>query len=205
MVWLFRRVPHQGLKLWGAALLGIAFVRLALNPAVLSYHARAATPLLNWYLFVYGTVILCLLFSAARLAPPEQEVLGHDAPPILNSLATVLAFLLINIEIADYFSTGSAITFNFSGSFGQDMTYSLGWCAFAITLLTVGIRRQSSAARLASLALLSANILKVFLHDLWRLGQLYRVASVVGLAIILILVSYLYQRFIVTDKREVTP
>jgi uncharacterized membrane protein len=202
LVWLFRRVPHQGLKHWGAALLGIAFVRLAMNPAVLSYHARAATPLLNWYLFVYGTVILCLFFCAARLAPPEHEVLGFNAPPILNSLATVLCFLLLNIEIADYFSTGTAITFNFSGSFGQDMTYSLGWCAFAITLLTVGIHRRSSGARLASLALLSVTILKVFLHDLWRLGQLYRVASVVGLAVILILVSFLYQRFIVTDKRE---
>ncbi|MDD5628174.1 MAG: DUF2339 domain-containing protein, partial [Elusimicrobia bacterium] len=205
LVWLFRRVPHQGLKVWGTALLGVAFVRLAMNPAVLSYHARAATPLLNWYLFVYGTAVACLFFAAARLAPPEQEVLGVDARPILKSLAAILAFLLLNIEIADYFSTGSGITFNFSGSLGQDMTYSLGWCAFAVTLLAVGIRRQSSGARLASLALLSVTILKVFFHDLWRLGQLYRVASVVGLAVILILVSFLYQRFIVTDKREVDP
>ncbi|MBI5239884.1 MAG: DUF2339 domain-containing protein [Elusimicrobia bacterium] len=205
LVWLFRRVPHQGLKAWGTALLGIAFVRLAMNPAVLSYHARAATPVWNWYLFVYGAVIACLFFAAARLKPPEHEVLGFAAPPILDSLGTVLAFLLLNIEIADYFSTGTGITFNFSGSFGQDMTYSLGWCAFAIALLAAGIRRKSSGARLASLALLSATILKVFFHDLWRLGQLYRVASVIGLAVILILVSFLYQRFIVTDKREVAP
>ncbi len=37
--------------------------------------------------------------------------------------------------------------------------------------------------------------------DLWRLGQLYRVASFVGLAAVLIMVSFLYQRFM-TGKDE---
>ena len=42
---------------------------------------------------------------------------------------------------------------------------------------------------------------KIFFMDLWRLGQLYRVASFVGLAAVLILVSFLYQRFM-TGKDE---
>jgi uncharacterized membrane protein len=37
---------------------------------------------------------------------------------------------------------------------------------------------------------------KIFLKDLWSLGQLYRVASFIGLAVVLMLVSYLYQRFL---------
>ena len=43
LLWLFHRVPHPGLRLAGAGLLVAAFVRLALNPAVLSYHPRSAT------------------------------------------------------------------------------------------------------------------------------------------------------------------
>jgi len=43
--------------------------------------------------------------------------------------------------------------------------------------------------------------LKRLCRDLWRLGQLYRVASFVGLAAVLILVSFLYQRFM-TGKDE---
>jgi hypothetical protein len=35
----------------------------------------------------------------------------------------------------------------------------------------------------------------------WRLGQLYRVASFIGLAEVLIMVSFLYQRFM-TGKDE---
>jgi len=42
---------------------------------------------------------------------------------------------------------------------------------------------------------------KIFFMDLWRLGQLYRVASFVGLAAVVSLVSFLYQRFM-TGKDE---
>ncbi len=35
---------------------------------------------------------------------------------------------------------------------------------------------------------------KIFFMDLWWLGQFYRVASFIGLAAVLILVSFLYQK-----------
>ncbi|MDP9291225.1 MAG: DUF2339 domain-containing protein, partial [Verrucomicrobiota bacterium] len=60
LFWLFHRVPHPGLRIAAIGLLVISFARLALNPAVLSYHARAATPIFNWYLYTYGVVALSL-------------------------------------------------------------------------------------------------------------------------------------------------
>lgn len=202
LIWLFRRIPHGGLKGWGLSLLGIVFVRLALNPSVLSYHARGSWPVLNWYLYIYGTAVACLLLAARLLAPPRNLWLGQNMPPVLNLLGTVLAFLLLNIEIADYYSTGKSITFQFSGNLAQDMTYSLGWGGFAFILLIIGIRSGSKGARFGSLSLLSMTIVKVFLHDLWKLGQLYRVASIFGLASILILVSFLYQKYLSKEKKE---
>ncbi|HTA95148.1 MAG TPA: DUF2339 domain-containing protein, partial [Verrucomicrobiae bacterium] len=47
LLWLFHRVPHPGLRLTGVGLLIAAFLRLAFNPAVLDYHARAAIPIFN--------------------------------------------------------------------------------------------------------------------------------------------------------------
>jgi CheY-like chemotaxis protein len=44
----------NGLKVAGSALLLVSFARLALNPAVLSYHARSTTPIFNWLLLGYG-------------------------------------------------------------------------------------------------------------------------------------------------------
>jgi uncharacterized membrane protein len=63
-------------------------------------------------------------------------------------------------------------------------------------LLALGIGRKSKMARAAALAVLLLTIGKVFLHDLWDLGALYRVGSIVGLAVALLAVSFLTQRYV---------
>jgi uncharacterized membrane protein len=68
LVWLFQRVAHPGLRLAGCVLLVIAFIRLAFNPAIFSYAERSSLPILNWYLYTYGIVIVCLLGAAKLLA-----------------------------------------------------------------------------------------------------------------------------------------
>jgi uncharacterized membrane protein len=198
LCWLFQRVPHPGLRLVGAALLAVAFVRLALNPAVLGYHARSVTPIFNWYLYTYGIVTVCLFAAARLLAPPRNLVLGRNARPLFYALGTILAFLLLNIEIADYFSRPgmAALTFQFSGNFARDMSYSIAWASFALLLLIIGIRQTARPVRYASLGLLGVTILKLFLHDLSQLDQLYRIAAFVVVAIIAIFASFLYQRFL---------
>jgi hypothetical protein len=203
LLWLFHRVPHPGLRLTGVGLLVAAFVRLAFNPAVLEYHARSATPILNWYLYAYGIVTVGLFAGARLLAPPRNLVLHSNVPPILAGLGTVLAFLLLNIEIADYFSpAGSTLTFQFSGNFARDMTYSIAWGLFALVLLVIGIVRIIPAARYSAIGLLSVTLLKLFFHDLTRLNQLYRIGAVLGVAVIAGLASLAYQRFFAAGTKD---
>jgi hypothetical protein len=203
LLWLFHRVPHSGLRITGVGLLVAAFARLAFNPAVLGYHVRTSTPVLNWYLYTYGLVTICLFVGARLLAPPRHQVLQANAPAILASLGTVLGFLLLNIEIADFFSpVGSTLTFQFSGHFGRDMTYSIAWALYALGLLVAGIARKLPAARYAALALLSITILKLFIHDLSRLGPLYRIGAFIGVAVIAMVASFAYQRFFTAASQK---
>src|SRR5262249_53200869 len=104
----------------------------------------------------------------------------------------------------DFYAEGSTLSFNFSAGLAQDLTYTLGWGVFAIVLLAVGIARNSRWVRIASLALLVVTVVKAFLHDLWRLGGLYRGGSFVGLAVCLTLVALLLQRFAFTRREEAT-
>jgi hypothetical protein len=196
LLWLFHRIPHIGLRFTGLGLLVVAFVRLALNPAVLTYQMRGEWPLLNWYLYTYGLVIAALFAGARLLTPPHHPLLPGSARAGLNALGTILAFLLLNIQIADYFTEPGAttLTFQFSGDFGRDMTYSIAWAGFALGLLVVGIWKRLPPARYAALALLSVTLLKLFFHDLSRLSQLYRIGAFIGVAIIAMLASFLYQR-----------
>jgi uncharacterized membrane protein len=196
LLWLFHRVPHPGLRLVGIGLLVAAFVRLALNPAVLEYHPRAATPILNWYLYTYGLATVALFLGARLLAPPRHLVWKANAQAVLGSLGAVLAFLLMNIEIADYFSEpGSTLTFQFSGNFARDMTYSIAWALFALTLLVYGILKRIPFARYAAMGLLCVTLVKLFFHDLAQLAQLYRIGAFIGVAVIAMLASFAYQKF----------
>lgn len=204
LCWLFRRVPHPGLRLAGVVLLGVTFARLALNPAVLEYHARSAAPILNWYLYAYGLTIASLFAAAWLLAPPRDVIAGRSMRALLCTLGTILTFLLVNIEIADYFSAPGAasLTFQFSGNFARDMSYSIAWAIFALLLLIVGIRNAVKPVRYASMGLLGITILKLFLHDLSQLEQLYRIAAFIIVAVIAMIASFLYQRFLNAPVKE---
>jgi hypothetical protein len=203
LLWLFLRVPHPGLRAVGVVLLVTAFVRLALNPAVLEYHARGATPLLNWYLYSYGLVTLALFLGARLAAPPRHQVFGCNVPPLLNTLGTVLAFLLLNIEIADFFSVPGVpvLTFQFSGNFARDMSYTIAWSLFALALLLVSIWRRVRAGRYAALGLLGVAVAKLFFHDLSRLDSLYRIGALFAVAVVAIVASFAYQRFLPNDDQ----
>lgn len=209
LAWLYRRIPHRGLLAWSAGLCVAVFIRLSVNPAVFEYHARGALPIWNWYLYTY-LVAAAALFATARLLRDTNdhidEAVGLPGFPRMSDLlpagATILLFLLLNIEIADFYSTGRTLTFNFSAGLAQDLTYTLGWGVFAISMLIIGINRRSRVTRVTSLALLVATVVKAFLHDLWRLGGLYRVGSFVGLAVCLALVALLLQRFVLGAQKE---
>ena len=202
LIWLYRRIPHPGLFVAALVLLGTAFVRLTLNPAVLMYHARGAMPILNWYLYTY-LLVAAALFAAARLTR-EWENAKRESNALAVG-ATVLLFLLLNIEIADYYATGPALTFNFNANLAQDLTYTIGWALFSLGLLGVGVRLKNRPCRMASIALLAVTVAKCFLHDLGRLGGLYRVSSFVGLALCLALVAIVLQKFVLArDEPRLT-
>ena len=203
LCWLFHKVPHRGLPLAGCLLLIASFVRLALNPEVLSYHVRSGIPFWNWYLYTYAVTALTLFTAAHLLAPPRNRIAGENAPPLLWTLGAILCFLLLNIEIADYFSSPGSltVTFDFEGNFARDLSYSITWALFALVLLIIGIVKRVAAVRYASISLLAVVLLKLFFHDLSTLDQLYRIAAFIVVAVIAILASFLYQRFLVPIRK----
>jgi uncharacterized membrane protein len=201
LLWLWRRLPHEGLRIAGAGLLIAAFVRLALNPAVMSEYGREKTPIFNWILYTYGLVAASLFAGAKLIDPKKPRILNVPAKPVLKTLGGIMLFLLMNMEIADFYSGSEQyVTFHFSGNLAQDMTYSIAWALFSLGVLVGGIRTASAGARWTGLVLLILTLSKLFLHDLWSLGGLYRIFSLIGLAAVLLTVSFIYQRYLVPRK-----
>jgi uncharacterized membrane protein len=115
----------------------------------------------------------------------------------------VLAFLLVNLEVSDYFSQpGDTLTFRFSDGFARDMAFSIAWALFALGLLVYGIVKNSRAARFTAMGLLCVTLLKLFLHDLAQLDPLHRIGAFVGVAAVAMLASFAYQKFFNTSLKE---
>jgi hypothetical protein len=198
LAWLFRRVPHRGLLLASAALLTTVFVRLALNPSIWTYEPRGEMRILNWYLYTYVVAAAAMGAAAWWLSATSDRVVQGlpRVSHLLPAAAGILLFLLLNIEIADFYATGPQITFRFGVTVSQDLTYTIGWLAFGMILLAVGISVRNRPARITAVALIAITAFKCFLYDLASLGGLYRVASFVGLAVALALVSLALQKFV---------
>lgn len=202
LLWLFHRIPHIGLRLVGVALLIVAFGRLTLHPAVLARHLVAEGAPLNWQLYTYGLVTLCLWTGARLLTPVKADTPGRDLRPLLNALGVVLAFLLLNIELAEFFSAPGqrVFTFEFTRNLARDMATTIGWACFALGLLLASVWRAAAYGRYAALGLLGVVLLKLFFHDLAELSALYRIGAFFAVAVIAIVASVIYQRFVPARK-----
>lgn len=198
LAWLYGRIPHRGLLYAGVALLAAVFVRLALNPEVFQYEPRGALRILNWYLYAYALCAAAMLAAAWWFSSTDDRIVSSlpNASRLLPAAAGILLFVLLNIEIADFYATGPEITFRFGAGVSQDLTYTIGWLFFGMLLLAVGIWRRSHSARVAAVLLIAITTCKCFLYDLGSLEGLYRVGSFVGLGMSLALVSVVLQKFV---------
>jgi uncharacterized membrane protein len=75
------------------------------------------------------------------------------------------------------------------------MFLSTSWLLYSIGLMGVGIVRRVRTLRVIAIVLFGVAILKIFFYDLSFLETLYRIVSFLGLGLILLTVSYLYQRY----------
>ncbi|MES2707572.1 MAG: DUF2339 domain-containing protein [Verrucomicrobiota bacterium] len=198
LCWLFRRVPHPGLKLTGLALLTVSFVRMGLNPLIFQYHEITGRPLLNWHLYGYGLTAAAQFAGAWLLVPPHHRWREIPVRAALCAFGGILLFMLVNVEIADWFTPPGHrfITFRFHGNFARDMVTSIAWGLFALGLMIIGFRWRQSAARYAGVGLLVVTLLKLFLHDLAQLGTVHRIGAFIAVALTALVASFLYQRFL---------
>jgi hypothetical protein len=204
---LWRRLDHPGLKYFGLLLLGAASLRLVANPSLLDYHPRPATRIVNWLLYTYAVPAAALVWSALRLRRHELAR-ARDWENDLYEMrvaygavgsafaAIVVVFVWINLAIADWYAAGDTLRLTLSGPPAQRLSVSIAWILYALVLLGLGMARGALGLRWVSLCFLLVTIGKVFLYDLGSLQDLYRVASLAGLALSLLLVSVLYQRFV---------
>jgi len=162
---------------------------------------------LNWLAYTYLVPAAALVLAGSILRRFEVQrqgtwerrlsaggrALGAN---LCGAAAIAVVFVWINLTSVDAVAPGVELRLSLERLPARDLTLSLAWALFAVGLLALGVLRDTGALRWISLGFLVLTIAKVFLYDLGELTDLYRVASLVGLAGSLIGVSLAYQRFV---------
>jgi len=83
------------------------------------------------------------------------------------------------------------------------------WSLCSLLLMFIGMRTRNKMLRIISLTLFSLTILKLFLYDISNVGQGGKIAAFVILGVILLIVSFMYQKikglFIEDDGQDAEP
>jgi uncharacterized membrane protein len=155
----------------------------------------------------FVVVIACAIAHARWLqAQRGNYSWSSDALGILQAAVVLLLLDLLTGETRDIFKRAiflaqqGAGEADVSGQINrlqnlQQLTLSGVWLFYSVALMVAGIWRRLPGLRIISIALFGITILKIFIYDLSFLERLYRIFSFIGLGVILLAVSYLYQRY----------
>lgn len=164
------------------------------EPAQLMFNTRLAS---------YAVAIAVLGFAAYECGRREGEnwrTVAAVAAVVLN----VLALRALSLEVADYYAqrmpSGSKM-WRPSGLLqrralliARDFTYSALWMAYGGMLMTIGFWLRSAFVRWQALVLIALTTLKVFVYDTSQLDRIYRIMSFIVLGVLLLAISFAYQR-----------
>ncbi|MBK5296486.1 MAG: DUF2339 domain-containing protein [Vicinamibacteria bacterium] len=183
---------ERGFRLGGAGLIAAAVVRyLALSlpdtPAVFHPVAHEA--------FAMGLVLAALLYALAWYV---RRIEKAEADRALSgtTLAVVVASVLVVVACSAHNDAYWSLEGNQSADarFASSLALSAIWTALASVFIGVGRVRDFAPLRYLAMALFGLTVLKVFLVDLSSLGGIYRILGFIGVGLVLLAVSFLYQR-----------
>ncbi|HEY0735931.1 MAG TPA: DUF2339 domain-containing protein [Herpetosiphonaceae bacterium] len=148
-------------------------------------------------------LVIAGLWLYVRLFGKQPE---WRLPQLWYTLIALLIFELITVETNDVFEHAMSTMGLFPSNEAaweagnrlenlQQLAISSVWLAYASVLIGLGFWRRVPALRLGAILLAGITILKIFVYDLAFLEPLYRIFSFIGLGLILLGVSYLYQRY----------
>ena len=180
------------LRAAGFVLLGVAALRVLFIPLPAQqflFNERFAT-----FLGVIACMGFALYFAQQQRSSPDVEFGDSDLTALagLSIVMNIYALIALSLELWDYF--GHSATIGIDRGLAQHLALSVLWTAYATVLLIIGMKRQSQLLRWQALILFGAAVLKVFFYDSSFLERFYRILSFFILGIVLMVVSFLYQR-----------
>jgi uncharacterized membrane protein len=172
-------------------------VLLTAGEVLMSWSASAHAPL-GTGVFWKAVAGLVLLAGTVAAGMRVRERAAYVEPMAVALVVVVIAFNVLAVmtgvrEVAAIWEArGGAV--DADAALKQALAISAWLMAYGAALVAVGFWRRAALLRGQGLALLAITICKAFLYDMRTLSQGYRVASFLGLGVLLMGVSFVYQK-----------
>jgi uncharacterized membrane protein len=135
-----------------------------------------------------STITIVAVFLCAKFLSADREA---------SSKQIAAALVVMGMFLVFWFSlTG---TDKFFAKFDnliemKSLVISILWGIYSLALFVFGIAKERSPAKIAGFIMALLTIIKVFLFDLSYLEAVYRILSLVILGVILLTISFIYQK-----------
>jgi uncharacterized membrane protein len=195
LVWTGFRSRTGYLRGGGYFLLALSAARLLIFPLPASqflFNERFATYAV--LIVCFGVVLYAARDQASSISGEELSTLGVFAVAI-----NVFALIALSLELWDHFGSHAGLVGIDSG-LAQHLSLSLLWTAYASGLIALGVKQESALLRWQALVLFGLVVGKVFLYDISYLERFYRIVSFFMLGLVLLTVSFLYQRKLARER-----
>ncbi len=195
LLWIADRGKSVFLRNLSIAALALGVFRLLAIDNFYSQHL-----LFNWRFATYGVAIAVLAGIAILNRRRGDEGLGVAVPLVAINL---LALVALHHEVSDFFSQrmseaalapGSGPYPGYNLAIAREFTHSAVWMVYGAGLMAAGFWKRSAFLRWQALLLMAVTVVKVFTYDVSQLDRGYRIVSFIALGVILLGVSYVYQR-----------
>jgi uncharacterized membrane protein len=201
LLWVADRIESEMLNLFALAALVLGVARLLLidnfYTTQLLFNLRMAT----------YTVAVAVLGAVAWYASRRSDDAARAVAAVAVVALNALALVALSHEIADYYSRQMSalqpVRGRWRAAYGtgwrgiqieRDFTYSALWMAYGAMLMVIGFLRRSAFVRWQALLLIAATTFKVFVYDVSQLDRGYRIVSFIVLGVLLLAISFVYQR-----------
>jgi len=201
LLWVADRIGARFLHYLAVVALGLGVVRLLLvdnfKVDTLLLNSRMAT-----YILAMAVLALLAWFSLKR-----ESDLDHQLASVAVLAVSALALVGLSREVGDYYARQTYAGWNgvrswtlaaeanrHSIAIAEGFTYSALWMGYGALLMVIGFWRKSAFFRWQALFLIAATIVKVFIYDVSQLDRGYRILSFMILGVLLLAVSFVYQR-----------
>jgi uncharacterized membrane protein len=178
---------HVAPALIGAAALHTVWYSLILHNPLWVDQAVGAVPLANLLAPLFATLPICV-WLLAKMVPAIEDHTRKALQPVLMVMIALFAWAMLRQAFH-----GTLLTAPGLGQ-AEDILRSILGIALAVGYLLWGIRTNRRDWRVASLVLMLAAVVKVFLFDASGLEGLLRIASFIALGFSLIGIGWLYSR-----------